>query len=709
MRCEFDSTTGVATLVMQMEGRANKVNPAFGEGLNRIVDEALAQPGLKGIILASGHKDFCVGADLDFVYRVRDAKAVYEAVAQLNALYRKLETCGKPVVAALTGSALGGGYELALACHHRIALDRPDIQLGLPEVSLGVIPGAGGTQRLPRLLGIQAALMLIAEGKIVRASNAQAQGLVDALVDSPEALRAAALEYIAKHPNAKQPWDKPDFKYPGMHQPDTLDFRQLFAVGGAMLTKRTAGVYAAPEAAISAVYEGTSLTFDAGVQVESRYFAARATSDQAKDMIRSFWYHKNAVEKQEGLPRVDKSGYQTIGILGAGMMGAGLAFVCAQRGFNVVLKDIRQEALDKGMAHIDEQIAKRAKHASAEEKAALRGRIKPTLETPDLAPCDLVIEAVIEDIDVKHKVTREVEAVLGPNAHWASNTSAIPMNDLSPAWRDGKTFIGLHYFSPVEQMPLVEIIVGKDTSDDTLARALAFSREIKKTAIVVNDGYGFYTTRVFSAYIMEAAQLVAQGHDPALVEYAARRAGMVVSPLKVFDEVTLTLAMHAIGTRDKWETKKGTPSGVTEWPGFKLVKALVEQGRTGKGAGAGFYDYSAKPRRLWDGLKGLATGTPARTGFEYIQNRLMLAQALEAARCVEEGILRANRDAEIGAIFGLGFAPNTGGPLAYLDRFGLRNAVNTLDDLTRELGNRYAVPALMRKMAETNETFFEKV
>jgi 3-hydroxyacyl-CoA dehydrogenase/enoyl-CoA hydratase/3-hydroxybutyryl-CoA epimerase len=709
MRCEFDSTTGVATLVMQMEGRANKINPTFGEQLNRIVDEALAAPGLKGILLTSGHKDFCVGADLDFVYRVRDPKAVYEAVGQLNALYRKLETCGKPVVALLAGSALGGGYELALACHKRFGLNRPDIQVGLPEVSLGVIPGAGGTQRLPRLIGIQAALMLIAEGKIVRATAAVGQGLLDAVYDTPEALHAAALEYIAKNPSAKQPWDKPDFKYPGMHQPDTLDFRQLFAVGGAMLTKRTAGVYAAPEAAISAVYEGTALAFEAALQVEARYFAARATSDQAKDMIRTFWFHKNAVEKQEGLPRIDKSGYRTIGILGAGMMGAGLAFVCAQRGFEVVLKDIRQEALDKAVAHIDEQIAKRAKHASAEEKAAIKARIRPTLAIPDLALCDLIIEAVIEDIAIKHAVTREVAAVLGPNAHWASNTSAIPMNDLSPAWRDGKTFIGLHYFSPVEQMPLVEIIVGKDTSDDTLARALAFSREIKKTAIVVNDGYGFYTTRVFSAYIMEAAQLVAQGHDPALVEYAARRAGMVVSPLKVFDEVTLTLAMHAIGTRDKWETLKGTPSGVLEWPGFKLVRALVEQGRTGKGAGAGFYDYTAKPRRLWSGLKALAGGPPPRTGFEYIQQRLMLSQCLEAARCLEEGILRDKRDAEIGAILGLGFAPNSGGPLAWLDRFGARRAVTVLDDLTRELGPRYAPPALLRQMAEKNETFFERV
>ena len=708
MRCEFDASTGVATLVMQMDGRANKINPAFGEALNRIVDEALALPGLKGIILATGHKDFCVGADLDFVYEVRDPKRVYEAVGQLNSLYRKLETCGKPVVCALTGSALGGGYELALACHHRIALNRPDVQVGLPEVSLGVIPGAGGTQRLPRLIGIQAALMLIAEGKIVRAPSALGQGLVDALADSPESLRAAAMEWIAKNPSAKQPWDKPDFKYPGGLQPETPDARNLFAVGGAMLNKRTAGVYAAPEAAVSAIYEGTSVTLDAGLQIEARYFAARATSDQAKDMIRAFWYHKNAVEKQEGLPRAERSGYQTIGILGAGMMGAGIAFISAQRGMNVVLKDIRQDALDKAMEHCKAQVEKAGKHMSAEDKAALLGRIKPTLEIPDLSPCDLVIEAVIEDLDIKHRVTKEVMAVLGPSAHWASNTSAIPMADLQTAWRDGKTFIGLHFFSPVEAMPLVEVVVGPETSEDTLARALAYCRDIKKTTIVVNDGYGFYTTRVFSAYIMEAAQLVAQGHDPVLVEYAARRAGMVVSPLKVFDEVTLSLAVHAIGTRDKWEARKGQTTGVTELPGYKLVQKLVAMGRAGKAAGAGFYDYTAKPRRLWAGLRELASGTPdaADTTFQAIQDRLMLVQALEAVRCLEEGVLRAKRDAEIGAIFGVGFAPNTGGPLAYLDRYGLRNAVTTLDALAAKHGSRYAPCKLLREMAEKNERFF---
>ena len=700
MRCEFDSTTGIATLVMQMDGRANKINPSFGDGLNRIQDEALATTGLKGIILTSGHKDFCVGADLDFIYKVREPQAVYDVTRSLNALFRKLETCGKPVVCALNGSALGGGYELALSCHYRVALDRADIQLGLPEVSLGLIPGAGGTQRLPRLIGIQAALMLVVEGKLVRASNAQANGLVDELVSTEEALRASAVAFITKTPNAKQPWDKSDFKYIGP-QPETTECRQLFAVGGAMLTKKTAGVFPAAEAVISAVYEGTQVGLDAALQIESRYFAARATSDNAKDMIRTFWFHKNAVEKQEGLPRAEKSGFTTIGLLGAGMMGAGIAVVSAQRGFSVVIKDIRQEALDRCRAHFDEQVSKRAKHAPQAERDAISARVTFTLDVVDLAPCDLIIEAVVEDIELKHRVTREVAAVVGKDTIWASNTSAIPITELATAWHTPANFIGLHFFSPVELMPLVEVITPKATSEVTLARALAYVREIKKTAIVVNDGYGFYTTRVFSAYIMEAAQMVAQGHDPVLVEYAARRAGMVVSPLKVFDEVSLSLAVHAVGSRERWEGKK------IDEPGLNLVKRLVEIGRAGKLAGKGFYDYETKPRRLWSGLRAFVEVRPAATSFEYIQSRMMLVQGLEAAKCLEEGILRSKRDAEIGAIFGVGFAPNTGGPLAYLDRVGLKDVVSKLDALAAELGPRYAPNQLLRDMAANGERFFE--
>jgi 3-hydroxyacyl-CoA dehydrogenase/enoyl-CoA hydratase/3-hydroxybutyryl-CoA epimerase len=700
---EFDAATGVATVTMTMPGRANKVNAEFGEGLNAAFDIALAFQGVKGIVIASGHPDFCVGADLDVIYRVRDPKQVEEMTAGLNALYRKIETAKVPVVAALGGSALGGGYELALACHHRIALDSPSVQLGLPEVSLGVIPGAGGTQRLPRLIGLQAAMELIAQGKILRAPQAKKAGLVDALAPTPEALREAALAWIAANPNAKQPWDRAGFQFPGGVQPNTDMARQLFMAGAAMLVQKTAGAFKSPEAAIRAIHDGAITDFDTALKVEGAYFAERATSDQAKDMIRTFWYHRTAVEKQKGLPQVEDPGFQKIGILGAGMMGAGIAFVSAQRGYDVVIKDIKQASLDAAAEHCKKQVAEKAKHLSPQEKEALLGRIRTTLNDADLQGCDLVIEAVFENKDLKHRVTREIEPLLSPDGVWASNTSALPITDLAVASKRPENFIGLHFFSPVEAMPLVEVIVGKQTSERTLGRALAYVRAIKKTAIVVNDGYGFYTSRMFASYILEAAQLVAQGHDPVLVEWAARQAGMAVAPLKVFDEVTLSLAAHAF---EGMEAYRG--QSVDE-PGVRLVRKLVEMGRTGKAAGAGFYDYQSKPRRLWSGLKDLAEGRPAETGVEYIARRLMLVQALNATRCLEEGILREKRDAEIGAIFGVGFAPNTGGPLAWIDRQGPAQVVAWADAIARTEGERFAVPKLLRDMAAKGETFFERV
>ncbi len=701
-RAEIDLATGIATLWMQMEGRANKINQRFGEGFQAALDECLAFEGLSGIVVQSAHKDFCVGADLDFVYRARDAAALRDQVRELNRMYRQLETARVPVVAALTGSALGGGYEIALACHHRVALDSPAVQLGLPEVNLGVIPGAGGTQRLPRLIGLQASLEHIAQGRITRAPKALKLKLIDQLAPTIEAVRDAAVAWIQAHPRAKQPWDVKGFVYPGGVQPDTADARNLFAAGAAMLVAKTAGAYAAPEAAVSAVYEGTLVGFDAGLAVETTYFVNRVVSDQAKDMIRTFWYHRNAVEKQEGLPRVQDAGIRKVAILGAGMMGAGLAFTAANRGYDVVLKDVNAEALEKGLAHCKAEAGK-LRHLSSEDREAILGRIKGSLDAGDFEGADLVIEAVFENLDLKHRVIRETEAKLGTTAIYASNTSALPIGDLAQASVRPANFIGLHFFSPVEKMPLVEVITGAATSEDTLARALHFARTIKKTAIVVNDGYGFYTTRLFSAYIVEAAQLVAEGHDPVLIEWAARQAGMVVAPLKVFDEVTLSLAAHGLAMREKYEGKP------LDFGGVRVIRAMVAQGRTGKAAGQGFYDYSTQPRRLWSGLAALAEGTPETTGVAYIADRLMLVQVLEAARCLDEGILRTPRDAEIGAIMGVGFAPNTGGPLAWIDRQGVREVVRKLDALVAEQGDRYAPPGLLRRMAEQNETFFEKV
>lgn len=704
VRYSFNPEDGIATLLLEMEGKVNKINQAYGSGLNEAVDWALAQEDLRGIIIGTGHKDFCVGADIDWMYKQRDPVVMTEMVRSLNALYRRLETCAKPVVAALTGSALGGGYELALACHRRIALDSPRVQLGLPEVTLGVMPGAGGTQRLPRMIGMQNALDLILQGKVLRAPKALPAGLVDELAADRDALMAAAAKWIGENPSPKQPWDEPKFRFPGA-KPGSEDARNLFLGAAGMLIKKTSGVYTAPKVVLSCVSETAGLVFDRALEVETRWFVHLATSDQSKDMIRTFWFHRTAAEKQEGLVQTDEMGIGKVAILGAGMMGAGLGFLCAQAGFDVVLKDIKQEAIDAGMKHCTEQIAK-LKWLSDQERQAIRDRITPTIENQDLAGTDLIIEAVFENLDLKHAVNRETEPNLAPSGIWASNTSAIPITDLAKASSHPERFIGLHYFSPVEKMPLLEIIMGEKTSEETLARCLAFARKIKKTPIVVNDGYGFYTSRTFAAYIIEAAQMVAEGHDPVLIEWAARSAGMAVPPLQVFDEVTLSLGQHVLAQSKIYLGK------AVDIEGVGLLNAMCDQhGRKGRVHGAGFYEYTkeGKRDRLWPGLKDLAVGKPETTGVELLQDRLLLIQCAEVARCVESGIIREKRDAEVGAIFGLGFAPNTGGPLSYMDRKGIPWVVERLEALAAQHGERYACPQLLRDMAKRRETFFEQV
>lgn len=693
----FDASNGIATITLAMAGRANSINDEFGHGLNAALDEALASPGLKGIVLATGHKDFCVGANIDGLYLATDAASFFERVRQLTALFRKLETCGKPVAAALTGSALGGGFELALACHHRVVLDEPRVQLGLPEVNLGLIPGAGGTQRVARLLGIQGALEVITQGKLLRGGKAVAGGFAHQAGTNVAEVMEKAVAWCLATPNAKQPWDRSDFRWP---DPDPLSPNARAIVMGAcaMIFKKTSGTMPAPETVVSVIQEGSRLSFDRAVELEGRAFTKLAVSGQAKDMIRTLWYHKNAADKHIGLPTAPDAGIQKITILGAGMMGAGLAFLCASKGYDVVLKDIREDAVERGLAHCRAEAAK-AKHLDG---AAVLARIKGTVSYDDVRGSDLVIEAVLEDIVVKHRVIREVEPLLAEGAIFASNTSALPITDLATASAHPERFIGLHYFSPVEVMPLVEIIKAHHTDEATLARCLAFSRKIGKTPIVVNDGYGFYTTRVFSAYILEGAQLVAEGHDPVLVEWAARTAGMVVPPLQVFDEVTLRLAHHAMTQARHYVQATEEPAAI------ELIHRMVEEyGRPGRIAGKGFYDYvDGKRQGLWAGLRGLAGGTPTESNVEFLANRLILAQVAEVGRRLQDGILLQRRDADVGAIFGIGFAPNTGGPLSWMDRRGLDVVVRELDALAARFGERYTPAPVLRGMAERGERFF---
>ncbi len=695
----LDSETGIATLTMKMEGKVNKLNGDFGEGLLAAVEWAEAQEGIKGLVIATGHKDFCVGADIDMLYLSDDPKSFLQRVLDLTGLYRKIETLPFPVVAALTGSALGGGYELALACHHRVALNNFRVQVGLPECMLGVFPGAGGTQRLPRMIGVQAALEYITAGKTLRAPKAKGPGLVDALADTPEEVLAAATQWCLDNPRARQPWDSSSYRFPDP-RPTSNEFKQLFVGAAAFLEDKTAGVFLAPKAVMQVVQEGAGIKFDRALELEARHFTAIALGNQAKDMVRTLWYHRTAAEKLEGLPVAEKHGFTKVGILGAGMMGASLGVVTSLAGLEVVLKDIRPEALEKARAHCQKQIAKLGKRMSEEDRDAALNRIHCTLEDADLAGCDLVIEAVLENIEVKHTVTRQIEPHLAPGAIWASNTSALPITRLAEAHSDPSRFIGLHFFSPVEKMPLLEVIMGQQTSDETLARCLAFGRTIKKTHIVVNDHYAFYTSRVFGSYVIEGLQLVAEGHEPVLVETAARRAGMIVPPLKVFDEVSLTLGRHIADRSDEFADPNTPREGVA-----LLLRMVDEFNRHGKAAGAGFYDYDG-PRRIWPGLRDLTPEPPALTGLAHLQERLMLAQVNQVAWTMELGILRSKRDAEVGAIFGIGFAPNTGGPLAFMDRYGLPALVAKLDGFAAAHGERFSPPPILRKMAENGERFF---
>jgi 3-hydroxyacyl-CoA dehydrogenase / enoyl-CoA hydratase / 3-hydroxybutyryl-CoA epimerase len=710
--------SGVATLQMQMEGRVNKLNAASIQGLHDTVlalrDQlrpgaaAPGQPAVVGVILASAHSEFCVGADLDFVSQPPDAALMLTLVRQLHRAMRGLETLGVPVVALLEGSALGGGYELALAAHHRLALDSSTVQVGLPEVQLGLIPGGGGTQRLPRLIGLQPALELLLQGTLLRAPQALKRGLVDGLAPDAASLRAAAVAYILANPGARQPWDRPGVAAPaGGLSP--ADARNVVLGAAALLYKKTAGAFRAPEVLLAVVQEGLRLGIDAGLDVEARAFARRAVATDAMDMVRTLWTYKSAAERHDGLVAIDRAvweadaGIRRVLVLGAGMMGGGLAWVCARAGYEVVLRDIHQAALDLARTHCDTEAGRALKHLDVAGRQLVLDRIVYTLDLEPARGCDLVIEAVVEDQALKHRVIREVEPLLAPQAIFASNTSALPITGLATASVAPERFIGLHFFSPVAQMPLLEIIEGEQTSSETTARVLNVCRRLRKVPIVVGDGYGFYTTRVFSAYIIEGANLVAEGFDPALVEWGARSVGMIVPPLQVFDEVSLRLGRHIV------EQAEAYVGGVLGQPGVGLLLDLVDHHRRlGRADGAGFYSYlDGRRQGLWEGLASAvaARGGTVQTGDPVVQaaalgRRLLLVQVAAALRALDEGVLRRPQDADVGAVLGIGFAPNTGGPISWLERQRPALVQAELQALEAQFGARFAPGAwLARRVA----------
>ncbi|WP_323752313.1 3-hydroxyacyl-CoA dehydrogenase NAD-binding domain-containing protein [Marinobacter sp.] len=703
----------ILTLTIDMPGQsANTMNGDFRKALtdtvNKINDDL---SNIKGIIIASAKKTFFAGGDLNELHQVtREQAAEFETMVDgLKANMRFLETCGKPVVAAINGAALGGGLELALACHHRIALDNNGTQLGLPEVTLGLLPGGGATQRLPRMIGLEAAFPLLMEGKNLNPKSALKAGVIDALANSPEELINKAREFIEANPKCEQPWDKKGFKMPG-GAPSHPAMAQKLAIAPAMLREKTKGCYPAPERIMSAAVEGAQVDFDNGSLIETRYFAELVTGQVAKNMTNTFWFQLNAIKAGGSRPQgVDKASFTKVGVLGAGMMGAGIAYSTATRGIDVVLKDVSIENAEKGKSYSEKLLSKKVRRGrmTEAEKEAVLSRITATASADDLESCDLIIEAVFEDSRLKAKVTQEAEPKMAAGGIFASNTSTIPITQLAEASAKPDHFIGLHFFSPVDKMQLVEIIVGEKTSDETLARAFDYVQQIGKIPIVVNDSRGFFTSRVFGTFVNEGISMLAEGIHPSSIENAGLLSGMPVGPLAISDEVSLTLMQHI-----RAQSRKDTEAAGGTWqphPAEAVIDTMVNtHNRKGKAAGAGFYEYPEKGKKhLWPELETLLVNQESARSVQLqnLKDRLLFIQAIETIRCLEEGVLRTVADANIGSIFGIGYAPWTGGAIQFVNQYGVRDFTARAQELAAQYGERFTPPALLLEKAEKNDTF----
>ncbi len=708
---------GIALLTWDMPGRSmNVLSESSMAEISQWIRQVAEDDKIKGAVLTSGKPAFCAGADLDMMGSNASpsgdespedrTRRMYENSLSFNMLLRTLETCGKPVVAAINGTALGGGLEVTLACHYRVAADDPKTQIGLPEAKVGLLPGGGGTQRLPRLIGIGAALPLILEGKALDPEKAAATGIVNKIVPASE-LVAEAKRWVREEGDSEQPWDKKGFKIPG-GDPYTRGTSQVFVMGNAMLRKQSQGNYPAQQYIMRCVYEGALVPIDAGLRIEARYFTKLLQDPTSKNMIRSLFVNMQALGKGARRPQnVPESSVKKLGILGAGMMGAGVAYVSARAGMEVVLLDTTIEAAEKGKDYsvkIFDKGIKRGKTTEAKKEAAL-ALIKPTTDYDELKGADLIIEAVFESRDIKAEVTKKAEVQIEPDAVFGSNTSTLPITGLAEASERPENFIGIHFFSPVDKMGLVEVIMGEKTSQEALAKALDYVKQIRKTPIVVNDSRGFFTSRCFGTYVSEGIQMLSEGIKPALIENAGKMTGMPVAPLAMNDEVALDLAFKV-----QEQTRKDLGDKWTETASYKIVKKMVEDlGRYGRKNGKGFYDYpEGGKKRLWPGLTDLAPLADEQPDVEEVKQRLLYIQALETARCFEENVVTDVRDGDIGAILGWGFAPYTGGPISLIDTIGTQKFVENCDRLAQKYGERFKPCQLLRDMAASNDTFYNK-
>lgn len=703
---------GIATLLFdRTDSNMNTMDMKFMDEIAAAIERLATDDSIKGAIFTSGKPVFAAGADLKVMEanldKVDDTPVAerLKMNASLSKLLRRMETCGKPVACAINGTALGGGTEIALACHYRVVSDARGIQLGLPEVQVGLLPGGGGTQRVSRLVGIQAAMPVVMEGQALSAEKALKMGLVHKVVPADQLL-AEAKRWLVEEGDPVQPWDKKGFKIPGGAGPSSPAVAQMLVVSNAMLQAKTFHNLPAPKAILSCLYEGPQLPMDKALDVEAKYFTLLQLDPVSRNMIRTLFINKGKADKLMHRPEgVPKTTFRKIGVVGAGLMGAGIAYHCAKLGIETVLIDRDQAAADKGKAYSAKRLEKDiAKGRMTQDKAdAILARIHPTTDYAGLADVELVVEAVFEDRGIKAEITRKLDAVLPAHAVIASNTSALPISELAEAGAHPENFIGMHFFSPVERMPLVEIIRGRKTSPETLARALDLAQAMKKTPIVVNDGPGFFTSRFIGAYINESLAMVTEGVNPALIENAAKMAGIPVGPLTVSDEIGLDTAYHASQQRKKDEGDAFKPT-----PTFRLVEKLVgELGRHGRKNGKGFFAYAADgSKKLWPGLAELFPPLAEQPSVDEVKARMLYAQLVDAAKAMAEGVLIDPADGDVGSILGVGFPAYLGGPFSMMDTIGIDKVVAECDRLAARYGAQYAAPQLLRDMAAEGRTFY---
>jgi 3-hydroxyacyl-CoA dehydrogenase/enoyl-CoA hydratase/3-hydroxybutyryl-CoA epimerase len=714
---------GIVTLTIDdPNARANTMNAAYPAAMHAAIDRLYAEKDdITGVIVTSGKDTFFAGADLSMLIDITEQNAAeFNAyLTGVKADLRRLETLGRPVVAAINGTALGGGLEIALATHHRIALNNPKAQIGLPEVTLGLLPGAGGVTRVTRMLGVVDGLTkVLLQGPRMKVAQAAELGLVDEVADTPEAMFAAARAWIKANPEATQPWDGKGYRMPGGLPSSPGLGGMLPALPGNLRKELHGAPMPAPHHIMCAAVEGAQVTFDAALVIEGRYFLNLATGQTAKNMITAFWFNLNAINGGSSRPDgIERRTVNKVAVLGAGMMGAGIAYVSAQAGIDVVLKDVSIEAAERGKNYsrklLDKAVSKG--RMSEENKDAFLARITPSADYADLSGCDLIVEAVFENVELKHQVFAEAEPVVLPDALLGSNTSTLPITELASGVTRQEDFIGLHFFSPVDKMPLLEIIRGEKTSDAALARAFDYAKQIGKTPIVVNDSRGFFTSRVISTFLYEAIAMLGEGVRPQSIEQATLQAGYPASALQLSDELNLELFLKI-----RNEAKAALEAAGGSWaahPAEAVIDAMIAAGRSGRLKGAGFYDYDEDGKRvgLWPGLAELfpPKGDPTAVDLRELGERMLVIEAVETARCVEEGVIISTADANIGSIFGIGTPPWTGGVLQYVNGFaeadgsvsGVAGFVARADSFAAVHGERFTPNALLREKAAKGEIF----